>query len=346
MSVQRYSIQSQAVYSELVERLRLAEIEGQAEKEGSFVRRVVKGNPYWYLRRRIGNRVNEHYLGRETPELLSQIEGLKVDAEDAKSAARGRRELIRRLRSEGYLVADRRTGRVIEELARAGVFRLNGSLVGTHAFRCYSGLMGVRLQHQFAETRDVDIAQDTSVSLGIPESTDPAIGEALTRAEKFVEIPDLNPENPTTRRRTADQELRVDLLTPLVGKPARGVVPLPALGAHATALRFLDFLLAETVGAAVLTGSGVLVRVPTPERFALHKLIVTQRRSDMERDKAEKDLAQAAALLAPLLEDRPDDVADVWADLVDRGKKWRGEAMKSIRQLPEQLREPFLDQAR
>ena len=339
MSVFRYDLQTQAVYSELLERLQLAEIQGLAEQEGSFVRRLVKGNPYWYLRRRIGARINERYLGPETPQLLEHIETLKAQSKDAKGAARGRRDLIRRLRSEGYLMTDRRTGRVFEELARAGVFRLNGVLVGTHAFRCYSALLGIRLEHEFAETGDLDIARSSSVSVGIHESTDPAIGEALAKAERFVEIPDLNPKNPSTGWQTTDQALRVDLLTPLTGKPREGSVELPAFGAHATALRFLDFLLVETVRAAVLTGSGVLVRVPTPERYALHKLIVAQRRAGISPDKSKKDVAQAETLIEALLENRPDDLFDAWSDLLERGKKWKIEAMKSVRLLPKRTRD-------
>ena len=338
MAIHRYDLQTQAVYSELVERLQLAEIQELTEQEGSFVRRRVKGNHYWYLRRRIGSRINERYIGPETPRLLEQIETLKVQAEEARDAAKGRRQLIRKLRSDGYLMTDRRTGRVIEELARAGVFRLNGVLVGTLAFRCYSALLGLRLQHEFADTGDVDIATDTSVSLGIHESTDPGIGDALAKAERFVEIPDLNPKNPSTSWQSTDQELRVDVLTPLVGEPREEIVELPTFGARASALRFLDFLLVETIRAAVLTGSGVLVRVPTPERYALHKLIVAQRRAATSRDKARKDIAQAETLIDALLEDHPDDLMDAWSDLVGRGRKWKSEAMKSVRILPERIR--------
>ena len=341
MAVQRFSLQGQAVYSELLERLQLAELQQLSEQEGSFVRRLVRGNPYWYLRRRIGARINERYIGPESPELLDQIEALKIRSQEANEAARGRRDLIRTLRSHGYLVTERRTGRVIEELARAGVFRLNGVLVGTHAFRCYSGLMGIRLGHAHAQTGDVDIARDASVSVGIHEATDPAIGEALAKAERFVEIPELDPKNPSTGWQTTDRALRVDMLTPLVGKPREGSVELPEFGTHATALRFLDYLLAETVRAAVLTGSGVLVRVPTPERFALHKLIVAQRRGSSARDKTTKDLIQAETLIEAMIEDRLDDLSDAWSDLTARGEKWRTAAMKSVRRLPEVLQEPF-----
>ena len=130
-------------------------------------------------------------------------------------------------------------------------------------------------------------------------------------------------------------------LTPLVGRARKRTIQLPTLGVDAKALRFLDYLLADTLRAAVLTGSGVLVRVPTPERYALHKLIIAQRRNAVDKDKAIKDLAQARALLEVLLEDRPDDLQDAWVDLTDRGKKWTTEAMKSVRRLPKPLQKPF-----
>ncbi|MDX1489599.1 MAG: GSU2403 family nucleotidyltransferase fold protein, partial [Acidiferrobacterales bacterium] len=173
MTIQRYSAQLQAAYSELVEQLSQAEIEQLAQHEGAFGSKTVKGIKYWYFRRRAGDRYDERYLGPETRELLDRIKTLKIKAGQAKEAARERRGLIRQLRAGGYLAPDRRTGRVLEELARAGVFRLNGVLVGTHAFRCYPGLLGVKLEMQLAMTADVDLAQDASVSLAVTDVADP-----------------------------------------------------------------------------------------------------------------------------------------------------------------------------
>lgn len=69
-------------------------------------------------------------------------------------------------------------------------------------------------------------------------------------------------------------------------------------------------------------GAGILVRVPTPARFALHKLIVAQERGASLATKAAKDLAQAEAVLSLLLEDRPADVRGAWRALVNRGAGW------------------------
>jgi hypothetical protein len=57
----------------------------------------------------------------------------------------------------------------------------------------------------------------------------------------------------------------------------------------------------------------VLVLVPTPARYALHKLLVSQTRSVVQQTKAGKDLQQAALLLEVLAEDRPDDLDEACA---------------------------------
>jgi hypothetical protein len=48
----------------------------------------------------------------------------------------------------------------------------------------------------------------------------------------------------------------------------------------------------------------VMVRVPVPERYAVHKLVVSQLR-DKTSSKSEKDLRQAATLIEALVERFP-----------------------------------------
>lgn len=333
----RFPLQSQTAYTELLEALRTDELQGLHADRGSLTQREVKGNTYWYLRRRVGERIEEVYLGPDSEDLHRRLETIRQRASDAKSAAARRRTLIRMLRAAGYPTVPRRHGRLFEELSGAGVFRLEAVLVGTHAFRCMSAVLGVRFDDALATTGDLAIAQDRSVSIAVAEKASPPLLEAIARAERFVDIPSLDPRSPTTSWQTPDHELRVDVLTPLVGRDGSPAEKLTALGVHATPLRFLDFLLAETQPAVVLSGAGILVRVPTPERFALHKLIVASRRDRAFRDKAQKDLDQARLLLEILLEDQPADVADAWSDLASRGGRWRRAAEESGRGLPEGL---------
>src|SRR3546814_7274257 len=93
--------------------------------------------------------------------------------------------------------------------------------------------------------------------------------------------------------RTPDAGLSVELLTPQVGPDHDGLVRLPALEAHATPLRFLDYLIHRTEPAVIPFAAGIQVNLPLPERYACHKLIVAQRRSAARRDKAATDLRSA-----------------------------------------------------
>src|ERR1700749_1950085 len=82
-------------------------------------------------------------------------------------------------------------------------------------------------------------------------------------------------------------------------------VAVPELKAHAKGLPYLRYLLSDSQVVPVLSPHGVvLVRVPVPERYAIHKLIVSQLRAKTST-KATKDLLQAAILIDALVERFP-----------------------------------------
>lgn len=83
-------------------------------------------------------------------------------------------------------------------------------------------------------------------------------------------------------------------------------------------------------GAAALPGS-VLVQVPRPERFAIHKLIVADRRRDGPDElKARGDRAQAAFLIDVLSEERPEDLADAYGTALESGPAWRSRIERTL----------------
>lgn len=122
--------------------------------------------------------------------------------------------------------------------------------------------------------------------------------------------------------RQSGGEAMVEFLTPAFGD--EGIKPLPALGVSAQALNYLNFLIAEPTHALALYRSGVLVQIPRPERFAIHKLIVASRRhGGPDEAKARKDQAQAEFLIRILAEDRPDDLAEAYDHAMSQGPRWR-----------------------
>jgi len=215
---------------------------------------------------------------------------------------------MRTLRAEGYLTADVGTGQVISAMARAGVFRLGGTLVGTQAFRCYEGELGVRIGFdQAAMTDDVDIASFERLSLALEDRVDTPLAEVFAQL-KFDAVPSLD-KGRVWKWRQTDRQTLVEFLTPSF-EDDEGLRELPALGVSAQSLHFLNYLIAEPIQVPLLYRAGVLVQVPRPERFAIHKLIVAdRRRGGPDELKSRKDRAQAAFLIEVLAEDRPEDLA-------------------------------------
>ena len=210
-------------------------------------------------------------------------------------------------------------------------------LVGTHAFRCYPGLLGVEFPEALAVTEDIDVAAFHSVSVALDDRVDPALAEILLQVGPFIARPDLGGRAPTAWRDQSSGVL-VELLTPNTGPDRDEPLELPALGAWARPLQFLDYLIREPAQAAALYRSGVLVNVPQPARYAVHKLILAIRRTPSAASKATKDVEQAAALIRVLAEGRPDELAEAYVEARGRGPAWRESLDKGGGRLPQDAR--------
>jgi len=90
-------------------------------------------------------------------------------------------------------------------------------------------------------------------------------------------------------------DLILEFLVPERGRGTSTPTAVPALGVNAQALRFLDFLVEDAIRVEF---QGIVVRVPHPVNFALHKLIIAARRKS---DKGERDRAQAVQVLHTLV---------------------------------------------
>lgn len=288
---------------------------------------------YWYDRYRIGKETHERYLGEDSAELrdrLDRHESLKSQRQERR---RERARLVRLLRSERFLGMDSGTGSLVAALAKVGVFRLGGVLVGTNAFRLYEGELGLNLSlDQTAVTNDIDIASFERLSLALGETVSPAI-EAVLAGFEFEPVPSLVAGEVWRWRQSTSQTL-IEFLTPSFDEPEE-LRELSALGVAAQSLHFLNYPIAEPMAAAGVYRDGVLVQVPRPERFAIHKLIVADRRLDgPDSSKARKDLAQAELLIAILSEDRPTDLLEAYEDAMARGPRWRERINRSLARSP------------
>lgn len=307
--------------------------EAVTDIKGSPALRERNGRAYWYDRYRIGSDIQEQYLGEDTPALRERIERHETLKSQRAERRRERARLVRLLRGERFLGMDGATGSFVSALAKAGIFRLGGVLVGTQAFRSYEGELGLRLSlDQMAMTNDIDIASFEKLSLALDERVLPSVNDVLAGFD-FVPVPSLQ-AGKVSRWRQSKSETLVEFLTPSF-EAEEGLRELAALGVSAQSLHFLNFVISDPLPAAAIYRDGILIHIPRPERFAIHKLIVSDRRRDgADSLKSRKDLMQAELLLDVLAEDRPSDLALAYDDAAARGPKWRERLERSMSRSP------------
>lgn len=310
----------QTLYAELLDQLRGADAEAAfAGVKGTFVSKKIRGRIYWYAQQSQGAEKRQFYLGLESPELRARIDA----AANAPRAAdvRRRRELVTMLEAGRMFREPAAIGVVLRVLADAGVFSAGGVLVGTQAFTCIANLLGVSFEKESLRTAELDVAHDTSIPLGLMEPPDIEMLERLrARDPGFFALPGIDSREPSTSFKVRGRDLRVDFLTP-AGRHSQSGRPvyLPHLRVAAQPLAGLDYVIDANVDAAAVVGGGVRVNVPSPARFAFHKLWVSAERSAAETAKARKDIRQAEQVLDVLLDDRPGDLLSAWSALQARG---------------------------
>ena len=237
-SNQRLDITYQTLYSELVQRSLAESFTSEFSSNGRFVAVEVKGKKYWYFDtpKREGGGQDRRYVGPvDDGEITKRVEAFK----DLKADLKGRRRLVSTLTREASLPRPlSMAGQVVEELAKAGFFRLRGVLVGTVAYQCYSAVLGRRLDAVAMQTGDADFAQFHEISVAIKDSMPPIL-EVLRKVDPtFREVPSQVDGRVSTQFVSRDK-FKVEFLTPnqwsgdQEGKP----VPMPALGITHVRLR-------------------------------------------------------------------------------------------------------------
>lgn len=324
-----YPTSMQSVYLDLLSRHLDQRVN---ELGGTPLLREIKGKGYWYTQIAIKGHKVQRYLGPDSDEMRERIGRARSAVEDQKSARSANRALVRQLESMGAPRLDRNTGSLLRAMAAVGVFRLGGTLVGTHAYRLYALELGVKLSGLFEATQDVDIASFERLSLAIEDKVDPSLVQSL-HSLNMEPAPALDPARPT-KWITKGGGPDIEFLAPSFTEE-EGPIRLDALDGWAHGFHYLNYLIAEPIDAVALYLDGVLVQIPRPERYAIHKLIVAQRRKRSDRAKARKDLDQARDLIEALSIDRYDDLKDAYETAAAIGPKWRQAIAKSFERRPD-----------
>lgn len=321
--MRRIPLNIQTLYADLQQQVAVASAD-----EATVVATTIGGIRYLRLQRWVGASRTVEHLGRaDDPEVIARADAARTEM----ARRQERRQLVSTLRRliPGPTVA---LGRVLDAVADAGLFRRGAVLVGTAAYQVYPPLLGVVLPAATVMTQDADLATaDLALDADIEGDSMLAI---LQRAEaSFTAVPGLDPKAPASRFRDR-QGFLVDLLTPQRRRSDRDPMPLKRLAAGAAPLQQLDWLIDEPVPAIALHGAGVPVLLPRPARFAVHKLILAQKRGAHELAKSRKDLAQAKALIEALRLSAPFELDDVLEDARARGRDgWARPIERSLAQI-------------
>ena len=153
-------------------------------------------------------------------------------------------------------------------------------------------------------------------------------------AEGFLPIIQYKGTAGASYRHRDEPEFQVDFLTPRVADNDEPL-QIDNLDVALQPLRFMEFSL-ENVQQATLfdpTGRSVVVSLPAPQRYAVHKLLVIGERTGRFKAKVSKDLAQAASLIEYFQATGADALREAWADALGRGPGWRKRAREGRRAL-------------
>jgi len=293
--VQPFSIQIRTTYADLLERLEDLNAGNAIASLCSctLISKAVKGGKYLYAQGRLSDGSQRQvYLGPLDDRGKELKERFQQARKDSASEIAAMEMSAKALRATGMTSLDPVEWRVVAALAAEGVFRVGGVLVGTIAYRCFSGLLGAKLPSASAFTADVDLAGKT-----IPVAVHDEVANPQTALERL--------------------EMGFSPMNEFKSLKIR------QLGVPAIPLRFLDYLIENPVPAVALGRKPVLVKVPQPARYAVHKLIVSRERKPSQKLKAQKDLQQSHELQQILRQLDPEALEDAFDVARSNGPGWK-----------------------
>ena len=326
-------VSAQTAYAELQELVQVAEAtRSPASVTGKIAWKTVKGSRYAYWAfKEIDGRKREYYLGPDGP-AIAAIERARAEGAPALDAvARQAAAAI----AQGCSAMPPKHFRIVKRLADYQFFRAGGLMIGTHAFAAMGNLLGVAWGSG-TRTLDLDFAHagpGGNVDVALPADLHANAHDALASLEMGF-LPSLGGSKGLASQYYSDKEpdLRVDFLTPM--RRSGSDVQARELGIALTPLKFLDYLI-ERPGQAIALdrADAVLINLPDPARYGLHKLIVAQERGPRHA-KFGKDILQGLALIEWHLERAPHALDDAWHDLARRGAGWVKRATDSLKAAP------------
>lgn len=202
---------------------------------------------------------------------------------------------------------------VISRLEKAGILE-NIVLIGSWCTLFYKDFFGSRKYMTSLTTRDMDLLipypKDIKVKSDLAELLkDLGFIVGFTGSQGYIRL-----EHP---------QLIVEFLVPEKGRGIDKPYPLPQLGLNAQSLRYLEYLSIDTIVSKV---GNINLKLPHPANFALHKLLVMDKRRQSE--KKAKDKESALRILNALIDTKRESLINKAFQIMP--KKWQNKIKKQL----------------
>lgn len=317
----------QTMYADLLQSIALADVD-----HGSVSVREIKGKDYLYVTTKDGSKRRQKSLGRASdPVAQARADEVRQAAQHAK----GLRTTVSALKKAHIPSPSLPLGRVLEVIANAGLFKQGVVLVGTAAYQTFPCLVGAYLPSSALTTSDADLLVSSFVAHDEPQDLE----KILQRADPTFKA-HMSRDDALPKVFKAANNFQVDILTKF-GRGRKSPVRIDDLQCSAEALTFMEYLAEESTEAVALYGTGVLVSVPPPIRYAIHKLLIAQERKASSPKRA-KDLKQAKDLIDVFLETDNAAFEEALEEARGRGQKWKKNIDASLRDMNRHVRQARL----
>ena len=296
----------QTIYADLLQNA------GAGVRGASISKRMIDGKSHLYAIEKDGAIRRQRYLGPADKEAtLKEAQRLR----DGAKRMRAMRSAVAALKSARTPAPSLYLGRLLEVLANAGLFEKNVVLIGAAAYQLYPCVVGRYLSEAALKTNDADLLIARIV---VPQLNEGEPLEATLKRADPTFAANMSPSDKLPKNFIASNTFQVDVLTER-GREGKRLL-IKGLQCSAMPLRYMEYLTRGSIEVVALYGAGVMVRVPDPARYAVHKLMIMSERSAYSR-KAGKDEQQAREIFDAL--DGTTELADAIADARGRGPKWR-----------------------
>lgn len=320
MDYQTLSLTAQTAYSQLLDATLAADLRRTvSELNGSFASKKVKGKTYWYFQyTEMSGRLRQIYVGPDSEPVHHLIQQHGQPSTHSALEPLARSAIA--LGCEAILPTHYR---VTKRLSDYGFFNAGGVLIGTHAFLAYGNMLGLKWGDT-SRTQDVDFAHaGKRLILALPGDIEIDTHGAIESLQMgFLPITNESGKVGGTYLSNRDPDFQLDFLTTLTRHDDQAFEH-PQLKVSLQPLKFIEYILEDVQQAVLFCNEGALiVNIPHPARYALHKLIVFGERPASRALKANKDLRQSAALLSYFRSGSDWQLMEAWDDLLARGPGW------------------------